>query len=140
MRAAGVWPVLSLIPVFVIAFPPTATLACIAPSKPPGLTTVTVEHVSDGDTVRLRFPSGRRERTRLIGVDAPEASENEKLERDVTRTGRDRQTILALGRQASAFTRQLLPQGTLSRSSTTFRSATGVGDCWPTCGLPKARW
>jgi micrococcal nuclease len=29
----------------------------------------------------------------------------------VTRTGRDRQTILALGRQASAFARRLLPVG-----------------------------
>jgi micrococcal nuclease len=80
---------------------------------PHGLPTATVEHVSDGDTVRLRFSSGRRERTRLIGLDAPEANENEKLARDVTRTGRDRATILALGRQASAFARRLLPVGTV---------------------------
>jgi micrococcal nuclease len=63
--------------------------------------------VSDGDTVRLRFLDGRRERTRLIGLDAPEEHPGEKLERDVVRTGRDRETILALGRQASAFTRRL---------------------------------
>jgi micrococcal nuclease len=86
--------------------------ACITPAKPPGLASATVERVSDGDTVRLRFSDGRRERTRLLGLDAPEAHENEKLGRDVTRTGRDRQTIPALGRQASAFTRRLLPQGT----------------------------
>jgi micrococcal nuclease len=30
----------------------------------------------------------------------------------VVRTGRDREAILALGRQASAFTRRLLPEGT----------------------------
>jgi micrococcal nuclease len=90
-----------------------SAFACITPGKPHGLPTATVEHVRDGDTVRLRFSSGRRERTRLIGLDAPEATENEKLERDVTRTGRDRQTILALGRQASAFARRLLPVGTV---------------------------
>jgi hypothetical protein len=60
-------------------------VACITPGKPAGLAPATVEHVSDGDTVRLRFPSGRRERTRLIGLDAPEANANEKLERDVGR-------------------------------------------------------
>ena len=32
-------------------------------------------------------------------------------ERNVARTGRDRETILALGRQASAFARRLLPVG-----------------------------
>jgi hypothetical protein len=63
--------------------------------------------------VRLRFSGGRRERTRLIGLHAPEANENEKLARDVTRTGRDRQTILALGRQATAFARRLLPVRTV---------------------------
>jgi micrococcal nuclease len=86
-------------------------VACLTPGKPAGLAPATVEHVSDGDTVRLRFPSGRRERTRLIGLDAPEAHANEKLERDVARTGRDRATILAFGRQASAFARRLLPEG-----------------------------
>jgi endonuclease YncB( thermonuclease family) len=33
--------------------------ACVTPAKPSGLPTATVERVSDGDTVRLRFPSGR---------------------------------------------------------------------------------
>jgi micrococcal nuclease len=84
-----------------------------------------VEHVSDGDTVRLRFPGGR-ERMRLIGVDAPEASENEKLERDVTRTGRDRATILTLGRQASAF---CFPWAPSSRSSKTLVPKIGAGGC-----------
>jgi micrococcal nuclease len=85
--------------------------ACVTPLRPPGLVSTTVEFVSDGDTVRLRSPSGRRERTRLIGLDAPEAHANEKLERDVGRTGRDRETMLALGRRASAFVRRLLPVG-----------------------------
>jgi micrococcal nuclease len=92
--------------------PAWPAVACVTPGKPSGLAPATVEHVSDGDTVRLRFPSGRRERTRLIGLDAPEDHPGEKLERDVARTGRDRATILALGRQASAFVRRLLPDGT----------------------------
>jgi micrococcal nuclease len=71
----------------------------------------TVERVSDGDTVWLRFSDGRRERTRLLGIDAPETRNGEKLDRDVARTGQDRAALLALGRRASAFARQLLPQG-----------------------------
>jgi endonuclease YncB( thermonuclease family) len=35
-------------------------VACITPGKPPGLASATVERVSDGDTVRLRFPDGRQ--------------------------------------------------------------------------------
>jgi micrococcal nuclease len=86
---------------------------CITPSKPHGLPSATVKHVSDGDTVILRFPDGRRERTRLIGLDGPEDDAGEKLERDVVRTGRDRETLLTLGRRASVFTRRLLPQETI---------------------------
>jgi micrococcal nuclease len=85
--------------------------ACVTPSKPHGLASATVERVADGDTVRLRFPDGRRERTRLLGLDASETCEGEKLDRDVARTGRDRAVLLALGRRASAFARELLPQG-----------------------------
>lgn len=58
-----------------ILAPAWPATACITPGKPHGLPPATIEHVSDGDTVRLRFPSGRRERTRLIGLDPPEASE-----------------------------------------------------------------
>jgi micrococcal nuclease len=60
------------------------------PPKPAHLTAATVERVSDGDTVMLRFPDGRRKRTRLIGIDAPELH------------------IPNLGRQAAAFAKQLL--------------------------------
>ena len=46
-------------------------LACITPGKPAGLASASVERVGDGDTMRLRFPDGRRERTRLIGPPLP---------------------------------------------------------------------
>jgi micrococcal nuclease len=78
------------------------------PPKPAHLAAATVERVSDGDTVILRFPDGRRKRTRLIGIDAPESRENAKLERDTTRTAQDRAAILELGRQATAFVKRLL--------------------------------
>jgi endonuclease YncB( thermonuclease family) len=38
------------------------------PAKPANLASATVERVSDGDTVILRFPDGRRQRTRLLGI------------------------------------------------------------------------
>jgi endonuclease YncB( thermonuclease family) len=118
----------------------TAATACTSPAKPPTLATATVEHVSDGDTVRLRFPSGRRERTWLIGLDAPEANENEKLERDIERTGRDRQTILALGRQASAFARRLLPVGAAVEVEHDLQARDRRGRLLANCGLPRERW
>lgn len=85
-----------------------ASASCVSPAKPPGLPTATVARVSDGDTVRLRFPDGHEERVRLIGIDTPEVHESAKLERDAQRSGRDRATIQALGREAAAFTRQLV--------------------------------
>jgi micrococcal nuclease len=87
---------------------------CPMPPKPAHLAPATVERVSDGDTVVLRLADGRRQRTRLLGIDAPESRENPKFEREnPTRTPQDRATILALGRQATAFTERLLPPDTV---------------------------
>ena len=106
------WPsrVVIALALAILAFARPA-VGCVTPSKPHGLASATVERVSDGDTVRLRFADGRREGTRLLGLDAPEAYPGEKLERDVARTGQDRAVLLELGRHASAFARQLLPRG-----------------------------
>lgn len=62
-----------------------------------------VSRVVDGDTLKL----STGERVRLIGIDTPEVHESAKLDRDVRRSGRDRETIIALGRKSSAFTRGL---------------------------------
>jgi micrococcal nuclease len=86
--------------------------ACAPPPKPASLPTATLARVTDGDTVLLRFPGGHQERTRLIGIDTPEVNEGDGLEREMKRSGRDKATVLALGRRASAFTRRLLPRGT----------------------------
>jgi endonuclease YncB( thermonuclease family) len=72
---------------------PTAAADCTMPPKPANLAPATVDRVSDGDTVWLRFPDGQRKRTRLVGIDAPEAHHN-------------------FGRQATDFTERLLPPDT----------------------------
>jgi micrococcal nuclease len=63
----------------------------------------TVSRVIDGDTIVL---SDAR-KVRLIGVDTPEVYYSEKLLRDSKKSGQDVATIQALGRRASAFTREL---------------------------------
>src|SRR6185369_2334774 len=65
-----------------------------------------VRKVVDGDTIEVER-AGRIERVRLIGIDAPEAHDSPKLDRLVAR-GLDRSQILALGREATAFTRARL--------------------------------
>lgn len=62
-----------------------------------------ISRVIDGDTMVLS--DGRR--VRLIGVDTPEVYYSEKLLKDSKKTGKDVKTIQAMGRQASAFTKDL---------------------------------
>ncbi|MBW1999262.1 MAG: thermonuclease family protein [Deltaproteobacteria bacterium] len=63
-----------------------------------------VKRVVDGDTLLLT----NGDRVRLIGVDTPEVHRSKKLYRDAKRTGRDVETIIALGKKASAFTRSIV--------------------------------
>ena len=63
----------------------------------------TVSRVVDGDTIVLS--DGRK--IRLIGVDTPEVYYCEKLLRDSKKSGQDIKTIQALGKRASAFTKEL---------------------------------
>ncbi len=58
----------------------------------------TVVHVVDGDTIDVAI-GGRNERVRLIGIDTPE-------------TKKPNTPIECFGPEASAFTAQLLPEGT----------------------------
>lgn len=67
-------------------------------------TDVLVTKVFDGDTLRL----ANGEKVRLLGIDAPEMYESEKLYRDIQTTGQDMQTIMALGRESYQFTKQLV--------------------------------
>jgi micrococcal nuclease len=66
--------------------------------------------VEDGDTVTIRV-AGKIKRLQLAGIDAPEDRPNPKLTRDLGRTGLDTETLLALGRAATAHLRQLARAG-----------------------------
>ncbi len=63
-----------------------------------------VMHVYDGDTVKLE--SG--EHVRLIGIDAPEAHDNDKLTRDVNQRHIDRATQLAMGERSAKYAASLM--------------------------------
>jgi micrococcal nuclease len=63
--------------------------------------TAVVDHVVDGDTVAVRI-GGVEERVRLIGIDTPETKD-------------PRTVVECFGRQASARTAALLPEGTAVR-------------------------
>lgn len=63
-----------------------------------------VKHIVDGDTIKL--DSG--ETVRLIGVDTPECTNNEKARRDSQRTGQDMLTITQMGQEAKKYLAQIL--------------------------------
>ena len=63
-----------------------------------------VTYVFDGDTIKL----DNGEHVRLIGIDAPEAHDNDKLTRDVAHRHVDRHVQLAMGQKAARYARGLL--------------------------------
>ncbi|NQS99858.1 MAG: thermonuclease family protein [Candidatus Omnitrophica bacterium] len=65
---------------------------------------VLVTKVFDGDTLRL----ANGEKVRLLGIDAPELHESDKLYRDIQRSGQDMKTIMAMGRKSYTFTKELV--------------------------------
>ena len=65
---------------------------------------ILVTRVFDGDTLRL----ANGEKVRLLGIDAPEMYESDKLYRDAQRSGQDIGAIMALGRKSYQFTKQLV--------------------------------
>ena len=69
-----------------------------------------VERVVDGDTLTVRV-SGRREGVRLIGVDTPESSPNDRAQRVSKKYHKDMALMLAQGKRAAAFTESLAHAG-----------------------------
>ena len=65
---------------------------------------ILVTRAVDGDTLVLE----NNERVRLIGIDTPEMHESNKLQRDSQRTKQDVGVIQKMGRQAYAFTKELV--------------------------------
>jgi micrococcal nuclease len=65
--------------------------------------------VIDGDTIKvINLNDNKEYKVRLIGVDTPESSYNEKLKRDIKRTNKDENSIISLGLKAKEYTDQIL--------------------------------
>jgi len=73
----------------------------------------TVDHIADGDTLTVRSGQNNKtkERVRLLGIDAPEASDNEKAARDAARARVSITNIIKHGATATAFMRKKLAPG-----------------------------
>ena len=69
-----------------------------------------VRSVIDGDTLSVTF-RGENEHVRLIGIDTPEARQNNKARRDSQRSGQDLNTITTLGKAASRESQTLAHKG-----------------------------
>lgn len=74
----------------------------------------TVLRVIDGDTLQIEI-NGQKERVRLIGIDAPESSPNEKAVKDARRSRQDVETITAMGKESTAFVKGLVRKGEVVR-------------------------
>jgi len=96
----------------VLAAALAARPAAAVPVPPDHLPSGRVVHVVDGDTVDVRL-GARVERVRLIGVDAPEAHDSAKLDRDARRSHRSKAAIEAMGRRATEFTARRLDERTV---------------------------
>ncbi|WP_457600630.1 thermonuclease family protein [Hydrogenivirga sp.] len=73
----------------------------------------TVVKVYDGDTFKCRLEDGEEVKVRLIGIDTPESRRNRKAYRDAEKSGKSVEEIVRLGKKASAFTKRLIPPGTV---------------------------
>lgn len=65
--------------------------------------------IEDGDTLIVAI-DGAEQRVQIADIDAPEDTDNPKLQRDLARTGLGREPLLALGRAATAHLTGLLAQ------------------------------
>lgn len=65
---------------------------------------LTVSKVIDGDT----FKMSNGEKIRLIGIDTPEKFDSDKLEKNSSRSGRDKETIKKLGEASSEYVKKLV--------------------------------
>jgi len=70
----------------------------------------TVERVVDGDTLKIDY-KGQKESIRLIGIDTPESRVNKKTKKDAKRSGKDIETIIAMGKRATEYVEGLVKAG-----------------------------
>ncbi len=78
---------------------------------PTALPEATVLSWHDGDTLRV-LVAGRTETVRLIGIDAPEVSPNDRARDQAHRLGVPLRDLLDLGRRSRDFASRLAPPGT----------------------------
>ena len=69
-----------------------------------------VLEVIDGDTLRVSV-AGKAVQLQLKGLDAPEDTDNPKLDFDMNRTGLSKEALLDMGRAATAHLRTLVQPG-----------------------------
>lgn len=72
--------------------------------------TAAIEQLEDGDTIVARL-AGKSARLQLLGIDAPEDTDNAKLQRDLQVTGLKPEALLQLGVQATEHLGTLLTPG-----------------------------
>ena len=72
----------------------------------------TVTYVYDGDTLKVTI-GGRSEVVRLIGVDAPENHDNERLRQQALSASVSVKGMLDFGDRSARAVRDLAPQGTI---------------------------
>ena len=88
-------------------------LPALPAGPPPDTPRGHVVAVIDGDTVVVRT-GGREERVRLLGIDAPELHDSEKLAREVARSGRSPDAIQQLGAAARRALADLVADRTVT--------------------------
>ncbi|MCG8486443.1 MAG: thermonuclease family protein [Chromatiales bacterium] len=76
----------------------------------PLMISVDAIQVEDGDTLKITVADGV-ERVQLIGIDAPEDTENPKFAADSRRTGLSQETLLSLGIIATGHLKKLITAG-----------------------------
>lgn len=69
-----------------------------------------VKRIIDGDTISVFF-DGKLHKVRLIGIDTPESTKNNKAYRNSNRSGKDIKAIISQGKQVKAFLKTLLQKG-----------------------------
>ncbi len=69
-----------------------------------------VQQVEDGDTLLIDI-NGQSQRVQLLGIDAPENSENPKFMLDSEVTGLSKEQLLQLGVAATEYLQKLAPVG-----------------------------
>lgn len=66
-----------------------------------------VERVEDGDTIVINI-DGQAKRIQLVGIDAPENTENAKLKVDIEKKGLPKADLLNIGNEASKYLEALV--------------------------------